>query len=104
LRQCIYKKEMPPYEPPDAHYAHINIPQYDTDTVFKFIGKDGYRFKKLTSELGVYYIYYHHEDKRISVHGPWTAIRKMPCQTIVNRLDEFVKMCSENLTNNDSSE
>lgn len=96
---------MPPYEPPDAHYAHINIPEYDVDTVFRFVGKDGYRFKRLTSELGVYYIYYHPDDKRISVHGSYNALQKAPCQEIVRRLAEFVdneKTCSQNLKNNES--
>ena len=95
---------MPPYEPPDAHYAHINIPEHDIDTVFRFIGKDGYRFKRLTSQLGVYYIYYHPEDKRISVHGSLTSLQKDPCKEIVRRLDEFIhseKICSENLKNNE---
>lgn len=96
---------MPPYEPPSAHYAHVNISEYDTDAVFRFVGKNGWRFKKLTTELNVKYIYYHHEHKRISVHGPWSAMQKLPCAEIVKQLDEYVeheKMCTGMLTDNDA--
>jgi hypothetical protein len=82
---------MPPYEPPDAHYAHINTSDYDTETVFMFIGKDGWRFKKLTRDLDVKYIYYHHVENRISVHGSWTSMQKNPCKEIVSQLAEFIK-------------
>jgi hypothetical protein len=89
---------MPVYDPPDAHFAYIDIPEYDVDTVFMFIGKDGWRFKKLTRDLGVSYIYYHPESKRISVHGAWSAMVHMPCNNIVKQLSEFVehvKTCPE---------
>lgn len=97
---------MPAYDPPDAHYAHINIPDYDVDTVFRFVGKDGWRFKKLTRELNVYYIYYHHEDKRISVHGSYKSMLNEPCKKVVEELDKFIeheKTCSETLMETDDS-
>ena len=89
---------MPSYDPPNAHYAHVDIPDHDADSVFAFVGKNGWRFKKLTRDLGVQYIYYHHDAKRITVHGSYRSMLNMPCQKIVDQLDEFVehkKTCTD---------
>lgn len=80
---------MPPYRPPNSHYAHVNV-DYSDDDVFDFIGVKGWRFKDLTKKLGVYYIYYHTSDKRISVHGPWESMITWPALQVQHELDIFV--------------
>ena len=80
---------MPPYRPPSAHYAHVKV-DYSDDDVFEFIGAKGWRFKDLTRKLDVYYIYYHPQDKIISVHGPWESMLAWPALQVQHELDTFL--------------
>ncbi len=80
---------MPPYKPPNAHYAHVKV-DYSDDDVFEFIGTNGWRFKELTHTLGVYYIYYHPRDKIVSVHGPWESMTAWPALHVQHEIDKFL--------------
>ena len=88
-------EDMPPYDPPDAHYAQIDCSEYDEEFMFKFVGNDGWRMKKLTSKYNLYYLYYHPDKKIMSIHGSWYALQKMPGHLIKNEINEF-KNLSEN--------
>jgi hypothetical protein len=87
---------MAPYEPPIAHYTQLNVPDIDEDTMFEFVGKNGYRFYKLTRDLGLRYLWYDKERKAIEVWGSYSSLLKDPCTKLRQSLDEWCKnKCSQ---------
>tara|TARA_R110000803_G_scaffold173580_1_gene236306 strand:+ start:2569 stop:2835 length:267 start_codon:yes stop_codon:yes gene_type:complete len=81
---------MAPYEPPVAHYTQLNVPDIDEDTMFEFVGKNGYRFYRLTRELGVRYLWYDKERKVIEVWGSYSSLLRDPCTKLRQNIDEWL--------------
>ena len=81
---------MAPYEPPIAHYTQLNVPDIDEDTMFEFVGKNGYRFYKLTRDLKLKYLWYDKERKAIEVWGSYSSLLKDPCTKLRQSLDEWI--------------
>lgn len=61
---------MPGYNPPIAHYCHVNVSDKSELEVLKAIGKGGYFFKKITQLCNVNYIWWNKENKVIEIWGP----------------------------------
>ena len=83
---------MAPYVPPNTHYAHLNVSLYTEDMIFSFMGKSGHRFYKLTTQLGLRYIWFNKEKMVIEVWGPFESLRdKDPVNFIHRELEQFIK-------------
>ena len=70
---------MPSYEPPvNRHYTQANTCDIPEDVMWKFVGKEGQRLKRITASLNLDYVYYHHGEGKgyISIHGGWGPVAK----------------------------
>lgn len=59
------------YNPPISHYSEMDVSEYDEDSMFKFIGREGKKFYYLTRVLGLDYLWYDKERKKIEIWGPF---------------------------------
>lgn len=84
------KQTMAPYEPPIAHYTQLNVPDVAEDTMFEFVGKDGWRFYKLTKDLRLRYLWYDKERKAVEIWGSYDSLRKNPAAKVRQRFDEWL--------------
>ena len=83
---------MAPYNPPSAHYAHLDVSLFDNDMIDKFIGERGTKFYELTRRLKVKYIWWNRESKFIEVWGPYESFRDhKPIDVIRHELNQFVQ-------------
>ena len=64
---------MAPYNPPNAHYAHINVSDYSPDFIWSIIGSDKKGFYELTAKLNLRYIWYNEDKNIIELWGPFHA-------------------------------
>lgn len=58
---------MPPYDPPNAFYTEVRIPEY-VDT-FKLMGRGGFFMKKITEQSGCQYIWVDLERRVVEIWG-----------------------------------
>jgi len=82
---------MAPYDPPCAHYAHVNVDLYSDDMIWAFIGIGGWRLYQLTEQLGLSYLWYNKERRVIEIWGPYAALKKNPGSKILEKLDNYVE-------------
>jgi hypothetical protein len=82
---------MAPYDPPVAHYAHVKVGEYPDAVIFSFMGKGGSVFYKLTSLLGLRYMWYNESLKVIELWGSYEAMKRDPVSRIQKKLDIFYK-------------
>lgn len=59
------------YDPPVSHYSEVDVSEYDQDALFKFVGKGGRKFYYITRVLGLDYLWYDRERKKIEIWGPY---------------------------------
>ena len=62
---------MAPYNPPNTHYAHLNVRAYPVCVTERFMKK----FYGLTARLKVRYIWYNYEAGIIEIWGPYESFR-----------------------------
>ena len=67
---------MPAYAPPNSHYAHLDVSQYGDDVLLRAIGREGWMFKRLTNKLGLIYLWWDKEAKRVEIWGPFESLKK----------------------------
>ena len=70
---------MPSYEPPiNRHYTRANTSDIPEDVMWKFVGKEGKRLKRITHTMHLDYVFYHGGEGKgyISIHGGWGPIAK----------------------------
>jgi hypothetical protein len=70
---------MPSYEPPvNKHYTQANTSDIPEEVMWKFVGKEGNRLKRITASLNLDYVYYHGDGAGgfISIHGGWGPVAK----------------------------
>lgn len=91
---------MAPYDPPGAHYAHVDVSMYDDSMILCMIGKGGKGFYKITDWLNMDYVWFDSESKRIELWGPYDSFANGARQKLENSLDVFSKKYS--IKNNDS--
>ena len=81
---------MAPYNPPNAHYSEVDVSAVEHDTVMKLVGPSGRGFYKLTSKLGLKYIWYDYNRKVIELWGSYSALKNGAKETIKNLLTHEV--------------
>ena len=78
------------YDPPVSHYSEMDVSEYDEQSMFKFIGREGKKFYYLTRILGVDYLWYDKERKKIEIWGPFYVHQnKQAAHVIRAELDHF---------------
>ena len=90
----IVCKKMAPYDPPNAHYTQVNVEDIEEDKMFEFIGKSGFRFYKLTRDLGLRYLWYDKERKVIEIWGSYDALEKEPG---IKVRDSYIQWLEKNI-------
>lgn len=80
---------MAPYQPPIAHYAHLNISDYDESMILCMIGKGGQGFYRLTNYLGLEYLWYDSTEKRIELWGSYNSLANGAVNKLTKSLDNF---------------
>ena len=65
---------MAPYEPPIAHYSQLDVSQYTDEQILSVIGKGGKGFYKLTTQLGLNYLWWDKERKVVELWGSFGAL------------------------------
>lgn len=60
---------MPPYNPPNTFYSQVAALSNKQD-MFKFIGKNGCNFKKVTETLDIEYVWWDMNKNVIELWGP----------------------------------
>ena len=80
---------MAPYEPPIAHYAHLNVADYNENMILCMIGKGGKGFYNLTNYLGLEYIWYDTDEKRIELWGSEHAFINGARDKLIKSVDKF---------------
>jgi hypothetical protein len=68
---------MPSYEPPiNRHYTQANTCDIPEEVMWKFVGKEGIRLKRITASLNLDYVFYHGGEGKgyVSIHGRWGPI------------------------------
>jgi hypothetical protein len=58
---------MAPYDPPNAFYTEVRIPEYVD--VLKFMGRGGYHLKNITERSGTQYIWLDMERRVVEIWG-----------------------------------
>lgn len=74
---------MPPYRPPNTHYSELDVSSYESDDIFKFIGKSGKRFYWLTNFLELSYLWYDKNRKVIEIWGPFESLQNFQAHHII---------------------
>jgi hypothetical protein len=80
---------MAPYEPPVAHYAHVDVSDYDESMILCMVGKGGEGFYKITDWLKLDYVWFDSENKRIELWGPFKSFENGCRQKLENSLKDF---------------
>lgn len=85
---------MAPYNPPDSHYAHINLPVFMNEDCIKYIiGKKGLNLYNWTTKTNLEYIWLDMKNKRIELWGSYSALslgaRDEIYQYITDRIHKF---------------
>jgi len=80
---------MAPYNPPNAHYAHIDVSNYEENMILCMIGKGGQGFYKITDWLGLEYVWYDSDKKRIELWGAEDAFERGAQNKLQKSLDDF---------------
>lgn len=65
---------MPMYNPPIAHYCHVNVSNIDEQSILKVIGRNGHHFKRITETSGASYIWWNRYLGIIEIWGPHHAM------------------------------
>ena len=82
---------MAPYNPPDTHYAHLDVSEYEEGMILCMVGKGGKGFYKITSWLGLDYLWYDAKDKRIELWGSYETHQNGAQCKLKMALDNFKK-------------
>lgn len=81
---------MPMYDPPIAHYAHINVSNVPEQTMFKVIGKEGHNMKRLTAKYNLKYLWWNMENKTLEIWGGHNAVANAR-----PKLEKFIEYAME---------
>lgn len=65
---------MAPYNPPIAHYSQLDVSEYTDEQILSVIGKGGKGFYKLTSQLGLNYLWWDRERKVVELWGSFGSL------------------------------
>lgn len=96
---------MAPYEPPIAHYTELDVSQYTDEQILTVIGKGGKGFYKLTSQLGLNYLWWDKERKVVELWGSFGALNSGAKDKLSSAISQKISSGSygESTSNNMSS-
>ena len=60
---------MAPYDPPNAHYAHVSVAHMPEKNILRAIGPNGYNFKLLTDIWHIQYLWWNQKNNVIEIWG-----------------------------------
>ena len=80
---------MAPYDPPIAHYAHVDVSGYEQTQILGMIGKGGKGFYWLTQKLGLEYLWYNQERNIIELWGSYRSLANGAREKLLERLSKF---------------
>ena len=66
---------MAPYDPPIAHYAHLDVSMFPEEHILRCIGKEGNGFYRQTSRLGLDYLWWNQELNVVELWGSFNALK-----------------------------
>ena len=79
---------MAPYNPPDAHYAHIKFDHFSDQDIQKLINN---RFLyKITTQYNLYYVWFNIESNNMELWGSYDSLRKLDKEYILKQVNDFV--------------
>ena len=81
---------MAPYIPQNAHYAHLDVCEYDSADLYAFVGHGGRRFYRMTRQLGLKYLWFNHDNKVIEVWGSYESMLDDPVAVVQEELSKFM--------------
>ena len=64
---------MAPYNPPLAHYAHINLKGFNEAVIQQLIGHRGKGLYDITALCNLRYVWYNHDSQILELWGPYKA-------------------------------
>lgn len=62
------------YDPPIAHYAHVNVAHHSDGDMLRFMGKEGNYFKWFTDKNDLQYVWWNPETKVIELWGSHSSV------------------------------
>lgn len=71
------------YDPPVSHYSEMDVSEYDEDDMFRFIGRGGAKFYYMTRILGLDYLWYDKDRKKIEIWGPYYVHQNNQSQHVI---------------------
>jgi hypothetical protein len=104
------RTSMPPYNPPIAHYSQLDVSQYTNEDILYAIGKGGRGFYKLTTQIGVNYLWWDKERNVVEIWGSFGALNSGAKDKLSSLLSRKIssgssgKSISENTPSLNSSE
>lgn len=66
---------MAPYDPPIAHYAHLDVSMFPEEHMLHCIGKDGIGFYRQTSRLGLDYLWWNQDLNVVELWGSFRSLK-----------------------------
>lgn len=83
---------MAPYSPPNAHYAHINLPSdLDTPQMKWLIGEHGVNLYDWTQKSNLKYLWMDFKNKRLELWGNYNAFEYGAKELVDNFLNDKLK-------------
>lgn len=78
------------YDPPISHYSEMDVSEYDADALFKFIGKGGRKFYYITRVLGLDFLWFDRDRKKIEIWGPYHVHQNRQSEHLIRaEIDNF---------------
>lgn len=66
---------MPPYAPPNTHYAHIDLSHLSDEELHDIVGPRGTHLYALTSKYRLRYVWMNYEYKRLELWGCFESLK-----------------------------
>ena len=93
---------MAPYDPPNTHYAHLDVSSYDRNMILCMIGKGGQGFYKLTDWLKLDYLWYDSEENRIELWGSESVLMNGAKDNLIKSITKFENKFLKNKSDKNS--
>jgi len=82
---------MAPYEPPIDHYSELDVSWAEPEDIYAFIGVKGRRFIWLSRLLGLSYLWFDEERKKLEIWGPYYVHENRQSALVIEaELENFI--------------
>uniref|UniRef100_A0A6C0F610 K Homology domain-containing protein n=1 Tax=viral metagenome TaxID=1070528 RepID=A0A6C0F610_9ZZZZ len=85
---------MAPFDPPIAHYAHINLMDIDEAKLRKMVGHKGINLYEITKHYNLQYVWMDYKNKRLQLWGTESQFRRGVRQLIEKYIRYKIKKFS----------